>query len=375
MSHFRVKGIPVLIASTLKPIRDPRAYEKLALSLGETNKYNLNIIGFSSKKAKSTSQIRFFSSMSVFHSIWDRILAQGRFVKCLFQVRPKILICCTYEYLMLATWCKRILGYKLIYDVQENYIANLDLNPNLTQGQKIKRKSVIQKAESVSGIDLFLFAERCYIQEMPEKKPFLVLENKFQGEIHSTNPKDFHGKTKFKFVISGTLTPAYGVMEGIQWFSNIREVFPESELLVLGHVPLKDFRNQLEEIQKQVPGIHLLMSTEPIPHEEIIVAIQNSDFALAPYHLHPAIKDKYPTKLFECAALGTPILITPNPIWKDFLKAFSGGFEIDFSDLNQAVPTFQQALSQTYFSTPVTEDVLWKSEKLHFQEAIQNLLH
>ena len=374
MSLFKAKGIPVLIASTLKPLRDSRAYEKLALSLGETNKYSLNIIGFSSKKPKSTPQSRFFLAMSDYQSKWDRVAAQWRFLRCLFQVRPKIIICCTYEYLLISSWCKRIFNYRLVYDVQENYIANLDLNPNLSPNQKNKRKSLIQKAESIPGIDLFLLAEKCYVQEMPEKSPFLILENKYQGEIVPTPPISFQGKSKFKFVLAGTLTTTYGIMEAIQWFLKIRETYSESELVIIGHVPLVDFQNQLEDIQNRSSGIRLNTSAEPISHSEILTAYQDSDFALAPYQLHPAIRDKYPTKLFECAALGIPLLHTPNLIWEEFLNPFKGGHPVDFTKLDQAIPTFQQAICQTYFSTPVPEEVLWKSEKLHFQKAIQNLL-
>lgn len=374
MSLFKAKGIPVLIASTLKPIMDTRAYEKLALSLGETNKYRLNIIGFSSKKPKSAPQIRFFLAMSDYHSKWDRIAAQGRLIKRLFQIRPSVLICCTYEYLWIASLCKRFLGFKLVYDVQENYVANLDLNPNLTPGQKTKRKLLIQKAESVSGIDLYLFAERCYALEMPEKFPYLILENKFSGEIIPTSPKSFKGKRKFNFVLAGTLTPAYGILDAVQWFSLIQKAYPESELWIVGHVPLQDFQGQLKDCSNKTPGIRLRISVEPIPHSEILESMQTADFALAPYRLHPAIRNKYPTKFFECAALGIPALFTPNPIWEEFFLPFQGGFGLDFTAQDSALSTFQQALSYPYFSTPVPKAVLWTSEKLHFQEAIQNLL-
>ncbi|WP_026951730.1 glycosyltransferase family protein [Algoriphagus mannitolivorans] len=374
MSLFEAKGISILIASTLKPVKDTRAYEKLALSLGETNKYRLNIIGFSSKKPKSDHQIRFFLAMSDYHSRWDRIAAQWRLIKRLFQIRPSVLICCSYEYLWIASFCKRIFGYKLVYDVQENYVANLDLNPNLNASQKNKRILLIQKAESVPGIDLYLLAERCYVQEMPEKSPYLILENKFSGEIIPTSPKSFKGKRKFKFVVAGTLTPAYGILDAVQWFSLIKKAYPESELWIVGHVPLLDFKVQLEEFSKRISGIQLRISTEPIPHSEILESMQAADFALAPYQLHPAILNKYPTKFFECAALGIPLLFTGNPIWEKFFQTFQGGFGLDFTNQENALATFQQALTLSYFSTPVPKEVLWTSEKLHFQEAIQNLL-
>ena len=75
-----------MIASTLKPVRDVRAYEKLAFSLGETSKYRLNIIGFSDERAVESGNYRFFSSMSHFGSKLDRLLAQVRFAKKLLDL-------------------------------------------------------------------------------------------------------------------------------------------------------------------------------------------------------------------------------------------------------------------------------------------------
>ena len=40
----------IVIASVLKPLKDPRLYYRFAISMRETNKYLINIIGFSLKK-------------------------------------------------------------------------------------------------------------------------------------------------------------------------------------------------------------------------------------------------------------------------------------------------------------------------------------
>ncbi|OOG73633.1 hypothetical protein [Algoriphagus sp. A40] len=374
MSQIPAQKVPVLIASTLKPIWDIRAYGKLALSLGETNKYRLNIIGFSPKKPKSASAIRFFSSMRHFDSIWDRILAQPRFLICLLKVRPKVLICCTYEFLPIASFFKSLVGYKLVYDVQENYLANLDLNPALSFKKKGKAIRLIQKAESVKGIDLYLLAEKCYADEMPEKRPFLILENKFHGEIVRKNPFSLGGKKKFRFCISGTITPAFGIWEALIWFKEILKSYPESELEIIGHCPVINLREKLTHIAQEIPQLTLRIDNNPVPHQDLITALKRSDFALLPYQNHPAIADKMPTKLFEFAALGIPVLISSNPKWKAFLDEFNCGYSIDFNDQGLAVSQFENALEQTYFKSTPSESILWKTEKLHFQQAIQNLL-
>src|SRR5690606_3585998 len=292
MSQFPARKTSVLIASTLKPVRDVRAFEKLAHSLGETNTYELNIIGFSPKKPKSEPGIRFFSSMSRYDSGLDRILAQARFVKCLLQVRPKVLICCTYELLPIASFFKPLIGYKLVYDVQENYRANLDLNENLTPWRKQNAARLIRTAEAVSGIDLFLLAEKSYVTEMPEKRPFLILENKFEGETRPAKALQFHGKNRFRFCITGTITPSFGTWDAVCWFTEVLKCYPESQLEIIGHCPLESFWVKLTQVAKAIPQLVLKIDRKPTPHEELMHALSAANFALLPYRNLSAISDK-----------------------------------------------------------------------------------
>jgi glycosyltransferase involved in cell wall biosynthesis len=373
MSKHALSKIPLLIASSLKPVRDIRAFEKLALSLGETNKYSLNIIGFSPKKPESTPEIRFFSSMSHSHSKLDRILSIGRFIFRLLQIQPKILICCTYEYLPPASLLKPLMGYKLIYDVQENYLANLELNPELNPSLKAKAEKVIRKAESVKGIDLFFLAEKCYATEMPDKRPFLILENKFEDEIRKKAPLHYLGKKAFKFCITGTITPAFGIWEAIEWFREILRKYPESRLEITGHCPLPSIWVKLTQIAHEVPQLSLRIEQQPVAHKVLLDCLERSDFALLPYQLHPAIAQKMPTKLFECAALNIPVLITPNPVWVEFLKEFHGGFPVDFLEKDSALIHFEQALKETFFISTPPKSILWKTEEAHLQQAIEKL--
>ena len=374
MSQSQGKKVPVLIASTLKPVKDVRAFGKLGLSIGETNTYSLFIIGFSAKRPTSEPGFRFFSSMSHFELRLDRMLAQFRFAVRLFQIKPKLVISCTYEYLPLASLLKPFLKYRLVYDVQENYLLNLDINPELSEAKKKKAASLISRAESVTGIDLYLFAEKCYAIEMPEKKPFLILENKFMGTLSRSKPISFLYKKAIRFCITGTITPAFGIMDAVNWFAEITIHFPDSELVIVGHCPLLSFREKLEKAAKEIPNINLQLDQNPIDHEELIQVLINSDFALLPYQNIPAIQPKMPTKLFECAALGVPVLISPNSNWEKFLADFSGGYPIDFLNLAEATESLNAAFSQTYFTTTPPETILWKTEKTDLQQAIQNLL-
>lgn len=374
MGQSPAKPIPILLASSLKPVKDVRAWEKLGHSLHETNTYSLNIIGFSAKMLDQEDGVNFFSSRSSFHSKWKRAISQFHFLRLLIQIRPRILICCTYEYLPIAAVFKNWLNYRLVYDIQENYVANLDLNPTLTTKAKERITRFIQKTESIKGIDLYLFAEKCYAEEMPEKRPFLVLENNYSGLIKTMKPVRFPLQTGYKFVITGTITPAFGIFDAVHWFKSVLKEFPESKLKIIGHLTLPQFGEKLSQVCLNVPEIDLSFSEIPVPHGQIIEAMRMADFALLPYQNLPAIKDKMPTKLFEAAALGVPVLITPNEKWENFLEPFSGGFSVDFSNAQQARFQFSKALDQEYFTAQPPNSIHWNFQKADFLKAIEDLL-
>ena len=174
-------------------------------------------------------------------------------------------------------------------------------------------------------------------------------------------------------MISGTLTPAFGTLEAVLWFKEILKEFPESSLKIIGHCTLNSFKKELKKVSENCHSIELKASEFPIPHEEIIAAYSNVDFAILPYQNREAIKVKMPTKLFESAALGIPVLIGGNPKWLDFLASYSGGFPIDFFDLTHASQQFNTALNQTYFTQSPGESVLWKSQHTEFISAINSL--
>jgi hypothetical protein len=292
----------------------------------------------------------------------------------LIQIRPKLLICCTYEYLPISSLLKPVIGYKLVYDVQENYVKNLELNPELSSGFKKLGRWCIRKAEGVKGIDLYLLAESCYQDEMPEKIPFLLLENKYQGPIRPTLPRKLIPTDPLRFCITGTLTPAYGTKEGLTWFQELLKTYPHFQLTIIGHCPLVKYRKELERLTRDYHQVSIQLSPQPIAYKAIEQVLFASDIVLLPYQNRPEFEAKLPTKLYECAALGIPVFMTPNPKWEDFFNVYQGGYSIDFGEMSNADQTFQQAISQTYFSTPVNEGVLWKSQKLLFQQAIQNLV-
>jgi hypothetical protein len=81
-----------------------------------------------------------------------------------------------------------------------------------------------------------------------------------------------------------------------------------------------------------------------------------------------------PTKLFEAAALGIPVLVSPNLKWETFLDTHNSGSTIDFSTMQSAEFNFRQAISKSYFTKSRDSSLLWSSQNQKFIDAISSLL-
>ncbi|MFC4871977.1 glycosyltransferase [Negadavirga shengliensis] len=367
---------PVVIASVLKPVNDPRMLFKLAYSLRETNKYDLNIIGFSSKKTPNHENIRFHSVFSKSRKHFTRIMVSFRMLKVLFRTRPRLIIVTTYELLPAAVLGKLLLGYRLVYDVQENYGKNVIYNNTLPKPLRKPAALFIRVCEKTAGpfVDHYLFAEKCYVQEFPQVKNYTVIENKSTWHSDSSVPVRLNPHAHIRFLISGTITEAYGVKKALQWFLSLLGDYPNIRLHIVGHAPVPSFRNQVEALARSHQQISLNLSSVPIPHEVLRKCMQKADVMVLPYLLLPSIRDKVPTKLYEALALGRPILISKNPIWEKMICSGPAGLGVDFSATGKAKDVMGNFLSKVFYKTQPESPVLWKHEKVKFIELVDRIL-
>ena len=116
----------IVLASILKPVDDTRMYEKVGISLSQTKKYAINIIGFwTKKKLKTNEAFTIFPAFSFERLAFRRLLAPWMCLKKYIKVKPKLIIFNTHELLIVTIIYKIIFGGKIIYDVQENYYRNI----------------------------------------------------------------------------------------------------------------------------------------------------------------------------------------------------------------------------------------------------------
>ncbi|GHB28980.1 glycosyltransferase [Mongoliitalea lutea] len=288
----------------------------------------------------------------------------------------QILTVTTWELLPAAIIGKFWLNYRLIYDVQENYAKNIRWNlPEASKFKKYIQQLLIRSIENLSKpwIDQYILAEYCYRAELPHFQPVTLLPNTFPGkEVNKSNiriPRD----KPIRFLITGTLTPVYGTIEGIYWFKSLIEYHSNVELIIFGHCPLKSFEHQLIEKTYNKKKIHLTLSQEPISYAEILEQYEQADLVMLPYHLIPSIAPKFPSKIYECMALKKPMLLPENDAWKQLIEPHQAGLCIDFQKFENIPNTIEAILSTEFYTTPHIPEALWSSSEPEFYQMIEGL--
>ena len=362
------KKIITVIASVLKPVDDTRMYEKLALSLQQTNRYDVNIIGFATKKPPIQQKISFFPAFRFRSTSPKRIFASLVFIKLLMSIKPALLIICTYELLPIAILYKLFSREcKLVYDVQENYALNLRTNRGegflVNLFAKIIR--LIEKL-SQSYTELSLLAEEGYFKEMPYLRHSLVLLNKYQPGLDEKNhPKKIgfepHSNGgSIKILYCGTISEVYGIYQSLDLIRSLKSKIPGLEARIIGHVTNDNLLKKLvakyfeEYIQWDV-------ALFPVPHQDILDAIQQADFGLVAHQPVESIQNCFPTRIYEFMAFGLPFILQDHSLWTDYASPWDCCIITDFNnfDIDDIV---HQMKTRRFYSKGIPEDVYWNKE-------------
>ncbi len=359
--------IKILIASVLKPADDVRSFSKIGQSLAQTNKYEVNIIGFESKKKVSTENIFLYPIFKFNRISIKRLFAPLYVLKKYLQLKPELIIVNTPELLWIIYLIKILFGTKTIYDIRENYRYNV--RQNQIYGGIIRPLSLlyIQVTEKLTKyfIDGIFVAEEIYLKELKfiHKKPFIKLLNKSViPQANKLNSLKFASKQELKFIYSGTIGEEYGTLEAIYFCKKLWATNPNITLSIIGYSSDNQYLNLIQNEINQVEFIHLITEDHPIPHSQIINEIKNSDIALLPYQLNPNISGRFPTKIYDYLALGIPMIIPPHTHWKAYLDQYSACISLDFTNPN--INKFKQELSSTtFYKTFPKEEIQWQSQE------------
>lgn len=352
----------IAIISVLKPVDDPRNYEKIATSLGNTNKYDINIIGFKSKNIPASPCVTIHPEFSFRRKSFKRLAAPFKIGEKLIKLKPELVIVTCAELLVVTCLYKILFGCRIIYDVQENYFRNFLYSGAYSRLLKYPVAVLVRLLEYATAplIDQFFLAEHIYARQLHFiGKRFIVLENKAllpEGFKKASKPQS----EQYRFLYCGTITRHYGALEAITFYKNLQKLFPEATLTIIGHAPEPRFFSEVRNAATNYPGIFLLGDGGIIPHSEILKEMSSTDFVLLPYHSGPNVEGRIPTKLYECLAHEIPVIIPENASWSYLILENNAGIMHDFKGKIQP-ELIESIRTYSFFEKQTTDSFLWAS--------------
>jgi glycosyltransferase involved in cell wall biosynthesis len=365
-----IKKRRIVIASVLKPVDDSRMFEKIGISLAPF--YEVDIIGYPSVKHTDSGGIR-LHPLANFHRLsLARILAPFSILRKVLKHKPDLLIISTHELILTALLVKWFAGARVVYDVRENYRRNVLYTAAFPRIWRPVLAGWIAAEEWIarSFVDHYLLAEKGYMNELhfPAGR-FTVLENKFrkppEAVVHVKKNRD-----TLELLFSGTLSESTGVFIAIELARKIHELLPTARLTIIGYCAQQEILDTIRSTIEDCDFITLKGGDRLVPHDEIIKAVQQSDFGIISYPVNPSTVNTLPTKLYEYMGCKLPILLINHPPWVAIASQYRAAIVFDSENLDTSKIMAEIQKGIFYTSEPV--DIFWEEGDL--LTAIRNIL-
>jgi len=275
-----MKKRTVVIASLLKPVDDTRMFEKFGVSLSDSGRYDVVIIGYPSVAKPAHPNIEFIALDPFPRLSLSRMLAPLQVLKKIYKVKHDILIVNTHELLGVALLNRILFGKKIVYDIRENYYRNILHTDAFPTWLRFAIATCVRAKEKITApfFSWFFLAEKGYEKEVSfAGKRMTILENK--PRVSSTLNKEKHGG-KIRLLFSGTLAQSTGVFEAIALTKSLHELEPNVELLIIGYAAL---HQTYLRIKSEITGhsyIRLIGGNHLVPHTDIMQAMRYVDFGI-----------------------------------------------------------------------------------------------
>ncbi len=356
----------LVIASVLKPVTDTRMYEKFGRSISQAKKYEVNIIGFYSKKIPKANNIYFHPLFQFKRISLKRMLAPFKYLSKLFAIQPVIIIITTHELLIPTLIYKLCFRVKLIYDVRENYYLNIrhtNAFPFLLRDVIANWVRVKEKLTSYF-VHHFTLAEKCYENELSFiQNKYNIIENKALRIQPKIDQVTVYKNEVINLIFTGTLAESTGVFHCIRLAENLHKMNGSIILHIVGYCSSKTELVRIKNAIKNKPYIILQGGDKMVEHTAILEVINMADFGLIYYPPNVANDNAIPTKLYEYLSAELPILIEDRPSFISITNKYPAAIPINFNRY-KCERLLDLMQSTNFYTIKPENEVLWDSEEV-----------
>jgi len=341
-------------------------YEKMGLTLSDSGRYDIYLIGYPSNDIPAYAGIHFlplkpFSRLSI-----GRLLAPLKVLLKCYQLKPEVLIVNTHELLIVSLINRILFGTLIIYDIRENYFRNIIHSEAFPLGIKQLLALWVRLKEKLTSplFHHFILAEKAYKEEMKFfGNRYTIIENKTRrsGPIKPRQKGD-----KINLIFTGTLADSTGVFKAIKLAKALHEKEGKITLTIIGYAARQSVQSRLAEEARKFPFIRLVGVTNLVPHTVVLEEILNSNFGIIYYPPSHHTSGSRPTKLYEYMAFQLPIITWPNQSFTTQVLESKAGI---------LVSNYEQVLTEikttSFYPNPIP-DTYWEGDK--FIQVIDQVL-
>jgi glycosyltransferase involved in cell wall biosynthesis len=368
-----IKKRRIVLASVLKPVDDPRMFEKMGQSLSRD--FEVHIIGTRARKAPDHTNIFFHPLSSYSRFSVNRILAPLTIFFKIVNIRPQVLIICTHELLWMVLAARIFTGCKVIYDIRENYFRNIRHTNAFPKVLRVTIAVYVRFKEWITApfVSKFLLAEAGYAKELKFiGSRHVTIENKVKKVALPASQKWSAMDDHTHLLFSGTLSPTTGIFVAIDLATKLHAIDPKIRLHILGFSPMKAVQHEIARVVGDKPYIFFEESVEPVPHVEILKAVQMADAGIIAYPPNLSTTNTIPTKLYEYLGYKLPILLTDHHPWIQICEPYNAA--VTFHPAGVDASQILETIRQTTFYTADPVNVFWEFEEAKFLHTIASLL-
>jgi hypothetical protein len=343
----------IVIASVLKPLYEPRMYEKIGISLSEIPNTEVHVVGYGTADPHRISSVVAHGLGSFPRLSFSRLIAPWKVFLKVLQLRPHLLIACTHELLLPFVLYKLISPRTpLVYDLQENYVLNILHTEAFPRFLRYPIAGLVRLHERfcLPFYKRVISAEDCYLKEMPFiRSKAVVIANK---ALRLDNTMRKTPSERIILLYSGSISREYGIYEAIQLVERLHSFDPSFELRIVGYCADAGEAHRLRAFIKNIPYIQADNFDRPVPHEHILKAIAQADWGLICY------RDNVAT----------------NATWSTLVQTYDAGMSISYDNpaLDSLIPRLKKP--SFYHNTNATEELFWETEALKLKASIAGLI-
>jgi len=353
----------------LKPVDEPRMYERMGLSL-VANGYEVFIAGFPGSDTKPVEGVHFLAHSAFSRLSFARITVRFEILRKVFSIRPDFLMICTHELIDIAIIYRVFSGKRIIYDVQENYFKNILYTKAWPKLIRPFLAIAVRLKEVVTAplFSKFLLAEKCYQAELAfTKGKNVIIENK----CHL--PQNFQRKPSndlINLIFTGTIAESTGVFLAIELAKKLHEADHRIHLSIAGYCSQSKILRQVKDAMASCSFISLIGGDSLVPHVLIMEVIASAHFGIVYYPSAKHTEDRIPSKLYEYLACRLPILIQNHEPWVKLCEPYSACVVIDD---HQPVPLVLKQMNSSQFYSKADESANWITEESKLLDTINSI--